>query len=277
MRRYGTGPEGFGGRRARIAAALLALVFAGGALLAPAASASEPGMFPAYATCVKLEKIGKKYAGGYTDNECMTPATAAEQQEGKHNRYERREVSAGPFEAASRHGATIATHGMNGTTESVVCKKGLVRGAFEESDVYASQKMIFEKCFANGEKSDPCGSQNKGAEEIESQPLFSALVWLSGPRTEPGILLEAEGEQVARFKCGSERVDLEGYLVGAIEDTKKGHTITFALSASGQQAHRSAWLFASEVPRLALYTQDGKAHLEATLQAVEEQPGTGVY
>ena len=124
-------------------------------------------------------------------------------------------------------------------------------------------------------KTNPCG--NVGPEAIEAKPLFSTLVWLNGGETEAGILLEGEGEQIAKFKCGAEQSDLEGYLVRAIENTKKGHTITFSLNASKEQARMSISVFGGEIVSLHLYTQASAGESESTLEAVETQSGTNVY
>lgn len=271
---------------------LLAVLVIGGSAT-PSASATEAiGEFPVYVRCVgasqetvhwqpgKAPKEKTVYTGAWADKACTTPDTKdAFRTKGSHpgpeGRYEREEADSGTFEATGKD-ATFVTHSTKGVAESVACKLAVSRGEFFDSDVYATDRMIFEGCVANGEKkTDLCG--NAGPEVIKSEPLFSALVWLDKARSEPGVLLEAEGEHIATFKCGAEQVDLEGYLIGTVEDAKKGHTITFALNAAKQQAHRSVWLFGSEIVGLNLYTLSGTHHVESTLEAVETQSGTGVY
>lgn len=277
MRRSQTGNRAFqrAGRTWIARLCVLGAAFAAGPLLAASASASEPGHFPEYARCVKTEALGRRYSGKYTEKACLTKATPTEIQEAKKNRYELEGVSSGVFEGASKKGATILTDGVKGAAESVLCTKAVDRGTFE-SAVYATYEILFEGCVGNGEKkTDPCGNK-AGPENIETEPLYSTLVWLNRGESEPGLLLEPESEQVAEFKCGAEKVDLDGYVVGAIENTKKGHTVTFAL-AGGQQAHRSIWVFGSEVRSLNLYTLSGTKHVESTLETVETQGGTGVY
>jgi hypothetical protein len=259
------GTKGF-----RVAGACMLVVFAIGASMAASVAADEPtGESPQYFSCIKTEKVGKAYSGEYTERECKTKASPP-----MTGKYELREVESGTFETTGK-GATLITRSTKGVAESIACKVGKSRGEFIDSDVYATDKLTFEKCRSNGEKSDPCG--NVGAEAIETKPLFSALAWLNRGKAEAGILLEGEGEQVAKFKCGTEQVNLEGYLVGAIEDTRKGDTITFAVNARDEQARRSIWMFGAEIVSLALYTQQGASQIESTLETVEAQSGTGVY
>lgn len=260
-------------RRARIAGLCLLSVCA----IAIAAAASVPasaatGPFPEYARCVKTEKVGKTYTGEYTERECETNASPA-----KTGKYERQEASSGTFEAAGK-GATLITHSTKGVAESIVCKRTASRGELLASDVYATDRTTFEGCVGNGEKkTNLCGNVG-GLEVIQAEPLFTSLVWLDKGGSEPGIFFEAEGEQVAKFKCGTEQVDLRGYLVGTVQNSKKGHTITFAVNSSRQQAHRSVWVFGSESRSLYLYTEPkAKERVESTLEAVEEQKETGVY
>jgi hypothetical protein len=270
--RLGVIANGAAGRREamrfRIAGACLFVVFALGAASASAAAAERA--FPEYYRCTKTAKVGKTYTSEYTEKACKTKASPANT-----GRYERQAVGSGTFEATGK-GVTLITHSTIGVAESVACKLGVSRGELLAGGVYAADKLTLEGCIGNGEKkTNPCG--NVGPEAIEAKPLFSTLVWLNGGETEAGILLEGEGEQIAKFKCGAEQIDLEGYLVGAIENTKKGHTITFSLNASKEQARMSIWVFGGEIVSLHLYTQASAGESESTLEAVETQSGTNVY
>jgi hypothetical protein len=241
-----------------------------GVFVVGGASASASGGFPGYYRCVKAEKVGKAYTGEYSERECETKAVPA-----KTGKYQLQQVSSGSFEATGR-GATLLTRSTKGVVESIVCKRSLSRGELLQSDVYATDKITLEGCVGNGEKkTDPCG--NVGVEAIQTSPLFSTLVWLNKSSSEAGVLLEGEAEQFAKFKCGAEQVDVQGYLIGAIENTRKGHSIVYALNASGQQAHRSVWVFGGEILSLCLYTQTPAPQTETTLQATQTQAGTGAY
>ncbi len=256
-------------RRLRVACAG-ASVLAVCVFVVVGASASAAGGFPGYYRCIKAEKLGKTYTGEYSEKECKTKASPADT-----GKYELQELDSGLFEAAGK-GVTLLAHSTRGVVESIVCKRGVSRGELLDSDVYATDRLTLEGCVGNEEKkTDACG--NTTAEEIQTGELFSTLVWLNESASEPGLLLEGEAEQFAAFKCGAEQVDVRGYLVGAIENTRKGHTITYALNAGGQQAHRSAWIFGAEILALSLYTQTGATQGEATLQATETQAGSGAY
>jgi hypothetical protein len=261
-----------GGRETKgfgvVAVCLLAIFAIGASVVASASAHALAGEFPEYYKCVKTEKVGKTYSGEYTEKACDTKISPA-----KTGKYELQEVASGTFEATSRSAALI-TRTTSGVVEDILCKLGHSRGGLDGA-VYATEKLAFEKCRANGEKADLCA--NVGLETIETRPLFSALAWLNKGRTEAGILLEGEGEQIAKFQCGNEQVNLEGYLVGAIENTRKGHTITFAVNSSKEQAHRAAWVFGAEIVGLNLYTQAGVHHTESTLEAFEVQSGTVVH
>lgn len=259
-----------GGREARGFAIAGACLLAVIALGAASASASASAVFPGYFRCFKTEKAGRSYTGEYTEKACQTKASAA-----KTGKYELQDVDSGTYEAVSK-GVALITRSTKGVAESIVCKLSVSRGELLASDVYATDKMTLERCIGNGaKKTDPCG--NVGLEAIETKPLFSTLVWLNGSESEAGILLEGEGEQIAKFKCGAEQVDLEGYLVGAIENTNKGHTISFSLNADKEQARRAIWVFGAEIVSLYMYTQPRTGQSESTLETVETQSGMGVY
>jgi hypothetical protein len=257
-------------RRSRIVDAGVCVLVVCVVVVAGASSASAAGGFPGYYRCIKAEKLGKAYTGEYTEKECKTKATPANT-----GKYDLQEVDSGLFEATGKS-VTLLAHSTRGLAESILCKRGVSRGELLDSDVYATDRLTLEGCVGNDEKkTDPCG--NATAEEIQTSALFSTLVWLNKSASEPGLLLEGEAEQFAVFKCGAEQVDVRGYLVGAIENTRKGHTITYALSTSGQQAHRSAWIFGAEIIALNLYTQTGATQTETTIQTTQTQDGTGAY
>jgi hypothetical protein len=153
--------------------------------------------------------------------------------------------------------------------KTVVCKKDKDRGEIISENEVVLETITFEDCLANGEKSRPCG--NVSAETIETDPQEGLLVWLNEARTEAGILLA--GEQFASFKCGSEAVEVDGFVEGtATLGGKKGPTITFAVNA-GKQAERTFVLAGVQGP-FNLYTEPKAGEqIESTLESVEAQKG----
>ena len=182
---------------------LCVIAFGGIGASALGAPANAATGFPEYAQCLKTERLVKSFTGEYTEKECKTVANPA-----KTGKYERWEKDSGTFEATNK-AATFITRTTKGVMKSTVCKGGVSRGEFLAGDVYATDKLAFEGCVGNGEKkTDPC--RNVGLETLETEPLFSTLVWFNRGDQEPGLLLEAQGEQFARFKCGTEHVNLDG-------------------------------------------------------------------
>jgi hypothetical protein len=258
------------GARFRVAGACgVAVVLASVLVVAGAWASGPPAGFPGYYSCIKAEKAGKSYTGQYSERECKTRAQPAGT-----GKYELQEVDSGTFEVTGRS-ATLLAHSTKGALESVVCRRSISTGEFL-GDVYATDRITLEGCVANEEKkTDPCG--NVGLEAIQTEPLFTSLVWLNKSESEPGILLEGEAGQLASFKCAGEQVTLKGYLIGAIENTSKGHTITYATNTSKQQAHRSIWVFGAEIRPLNMYTQATGSETEATLETTQTQKSTGAY
>jgi hypothetical protein len=256
--------------RVRLAGACaLMLVLGSVVVVARAWASGPPEGFPGYYSCIKAEKAGKAYTGQYTERVCETRAQPAGT-----GKYELQQAGSGTFEAAGRS-ATLLAYSSKGVFESVLCKHSISTGELLD-DVHATGRITLERCVANEQKkTDPCG--NVGLEAIQTRPLFTTLVWLNKSESEPGILLEGEAGQLASFKCGTEQVTLKGYLIGAIENTSKGHTITYATNASKQQAHRSIWVFGAEIRPLNMYTQAAGSETEATLQTSQTQKGTGAY
>src|SRR5580693_2175461 len=82
----GGGAKGF-----RIAGACLLVVAAFGVACASAGAATG---FPGYVRCFKTEKVGKAYAGEYTEKACQTKASPA-----KTGKYEVQVVDSGTYEA----------------------------------------------------------------------------------------------------------------------------------------------------------------------------------
>lgn len=71
-------------RHLKLGSLFLAAAFALPALASATASATSPAFYQ----CVKAEKVEKKYVGHYLDTKCSKPASEAEIEEGKKNKYE---------------------------------------------------------------------------------------------------------------------------------------------------------------------------------------------
>lgn len=259
-------------KRFRIVGLCLVAVFAFTAVAAATASATggPEGGTPGYDKCVKAPKNAeKKTEGEYSDKECKTKASPA-----KTGGYNLEAVTSGKFESKSKV-TTLTTHTTKGVAVKVVCKKDKARGELVYENEDSLETITFEDCLINGEKGKPCG--NVGPETIETFPQEALLTWLNKEKTEGGLLLL--GEHFAEFKCGTEEVEVNGFVEGTVTlNQKKGTTITFALNGGGEQAQKTFWFGGVQGP-FELWTKEGAGpEVESTLQSVEAQKGpSGVY
>ncbi len=234
----------------------LVAVLALSALAAESASAFAPE--PEYKSCVK------KTGGHYTSKEC---AAASKVETG--GKYELEAVESGTTFTSKSKGATFTVKG-----KVVKCKKDTDTGEILSGNV-DHEEITFTDCGVNGNKKEPCESTGASAGTIKTHPLLSFLYYINSAETEIGVLLySAEG--LAAFHCGAETIELHGSVLGAIKNSSKGETITFAVSG-GKQEHRFAWIEGEEEGPVTLYTEPGKE--EATLATVDEQgpKGVGAY
>jgi hypothetical protein len=227
-------------------------------------------VLPKYKTCVKAPKVNNKYTGRYTNKGCTTEATKPEQEAGKKNKYEREAATAGIKFTSKSKATTLVTHSTTGTPERIVCKKDKNTGEITNASV-DSEKITFEKCVGNGEKTNRC--ENVGKEKIETETLTSELGYLPGGKIGVRLSNAAAPHDFAKFKCGTETVELDGSLVGAIENAKKGETITFALNG-GEQGLKTIGPEGAESGPYNLYTE---SDVESTLAGTEAQTGPGAY
>ena len=233
-----------------------------GAAMASAEGGPEGGT-PGFNKCVKATKVGKTYTGEYTEKECKTKASPA-----KTGKYEVQAVTSGTFEGKSKV-TTLTTHTTNGVAVTVICKKDKYRGSIVFENEVVEETIVFEDCLGNGAKTDPCG--NAAPETIETDPQEGELVWLNEGKTEAGMLLA--GTQFAAFKCGTEEVEVDGFVIGTASLGGKAPTITFAVNGSKEQAHKTFWLLSTLGP-FGLYTEPKAGEkVESTLQSVETQKG----
>jgi hypothetical protein len=251
----------------------VALVVSG--LATAVASASEG---PKFIRCVKAAKVDGKYTGKYTDKACTKPASEAEIEAGKTNKYEA--VALAPSEEVSVTGkskaTTIKTIGVNGNAETVVCKKDAFVGKLS-NDAYGglvTGTFTFEDCEANGSKSDVCGNTKPGT--IEYSPAQKQEVQWLEQGSKPG--LDTPANPGPKFTCGSETVETGGTLVGTLENSSKGVNVLWKTSGGTQEDTR---FFEEEEPgewreesELNLFSRPSRA--ETTVVGTEEISAKGI-
>lgn len=238
----------------KIVGLCLAAVFAFSAVAAATASASGR---PEFRKCGKTPKVeGKLPTGEFANKEC-TEAQA----EGK---YRLEAAAEGTSFAGKSKGATFTAD-----KKSVTCKKSTSAGS-TISRFSADVTITFSKCVITGTK-EPCGTEGT----ITTGPLEANLFFANEEEKAAVVGLNDEAGPFAEFKCGTETITIEGFLLGTIKTTKKGTTSTFALSG-GKQAVTTVWENGTLGP---VSLESGKE--EATLEMTEEDKyankGTGVF
>jgi hypothetical protein len=226
-------------KRMHVVGLCLAAVFALSAVLVAGASAA----LPEYKDCAKTSKnpVTKKYEGKYSVKTCATEATVAEQEEGKHNKYERKAWNEGKNPAPSFKGKNIGsphnnivdptcpegqfnngTHKCNVTTGAAPNEKAQIAGTTTCSKEKVEGKITgpktetwvthFGKCEA---LETPCNTKGAPkAGEIITDELESTLVYLEG--TTPGIRVKGNGtgakpNRLAQYECLSGALNVEVY------------------------------------------------------------------
>ncbi len=267
-------------RHVRIVGLCLVAAFAFSAVAAASAMAEN---YPTFYQCVKL--TSKPYTGKYLDKECTKEASPTEVTEGKKNKYEREALGGEgqglKLEKGKSKKTEINTHGVTGAVQAVECTKDKV--AAELYNSFASGKvgnssgdplmLTFEKCKGNGSKADVCGNTAPGT--ITYTAGFGETLWLAAGETKPG-LVSVGG---VSFKCGSEQVEIEGTLIGTIENGKKGPKIVYALS-SGHQADGDFFSEGGEItefPYTHWWTGEEGKEVETTVEGTEETGAKGVF
>jgi len=210
---------------------------------------------PEYKKCGKAAKVDKKYTGQYSDKECNVSA--------ENGKYQREEVAENTAYTSKTKAVTINVKG-----KAVKCKKGVDKGSIV-SQFESTLTITLSGCAVNGNKAEPCGT----AGTITTDPLATGLYFVNEAETEAGIAVFGSEGVFAEFKCGETSVVIEGILVGAEKNTKKGETLTFATSG-GKQAIQDAWFF--ETP-IEAHLTSGES--EVTVEGVDETgpKGIGVY
>ena len=246
-------------KRIKVVGLCLVAVFALGAVAAASAMAAKPAV-PAYEKCVKAAKVGKKYAGAFSNKECTNAAA-----EGKYRLEQVDEKQKLPFTVKSKNTA------FKVAGDVVKCGAGKGKGEIA-GEFYPAENVTitFAKCDVNGNKKEPC-------ENITTQPLHGELYYTSKEENAAEILL-GRGT-FAEIKCGAKAFVVESEAIGTVKNSKKGQTMTFAVNASGEQALRYIWEGEHQIntfPDTLEYEGAKEVTLETTLEETGPK-GVGVF
>ncbi len=208
----------------------LIAVFALAAAVASSASASL-----GWYECAKAAKSGKLYTGHYIDKLCATPATKAQEEAGKENKYDLKAgIGKGKGFKGKSPSATLWTETPLGITAKVACTSATDSGKLalpnREYDVVA----VFKGCETGGNK---CASAGAKAGEIRTNTLAGELVEIAsyaGGGT--GVELSAEAgpeHPQAVFNCKVVTATVHGGIIGrrtsASAGVNKETTITYSV------------------------------------------------
>ncbi len=227
-----------------------------------AASALAEGQ-PSFKACVKAEV---KNTGAYEDKACTTKSVTST------GKYELAEVAPGTKFTGKSKTTTIAAKSKTGATENIVCGKDSVAGEITGTSTL-SETVTFSKCKANGSKTEPC--ENAGKETIKTEIPFGEFYWINSGETLPGVLTTPP---VTIFKCGGEEVELQGELIGEVENGAKTLNFNYALSGGAQQ-YEAFFIEGSEFgPFFTGYEKEGEIGIlhESTVAGKEELKIKGV-
>ena len=219
-------------RSIKVLGLCLVAVFAFSAVAA--ASAFAEGQ-PTFKVCGAAAKEGSKYTGKYTNKECTTEASPTEITEGKKNKYELKEVTAGTKYTGKSKTTTLDAKSTTGATEAVVCTKDTAQLEVTGPSSFA-ETVTFSKCEANGNKHEAC--------TIPATTVSGELYYVNAAETEAGLFTSSPtGED---FKCGASAINEKGSLIGGVANTSTGVTFAYKMSG-GHQEHRAFWIDGSEV------------------------------
>ena len=199
--------------RIKVMGLCLVAVFALAAVAASSASAS-----PGWYECAKAAKSGKLYTGNYVDKLCATPATKAQEEAGKENKYTLKAgIGKGKGFKGKSGATTLWTETPLGITAKVTCTGATDSGKLalpnKEYDVVA----IFKGCETGGNK---CASAGAKAGEIKTNNLAGELVDIasySAGGAGTGVVLGSEAgpesPQVV-FSCKVVTATVYGGIIG---------------------------------------------------------------
>lgn len=245
----------------KIAGLCLIAAFAFSAVAA--ASALAEGQ-PTFKACVKAAVSG---TGKYNDKAC-TEANA--ESKGK---YELAEVAAGTKYTGKSKTTTIVAKSESGATENIVCGKDVASIEVTEPSKFV-ETLTLSKCKANGSKTEPC--ENGAKETIKTEGINGEFYFLNAAETQLGVF---STPPVGTFKCGSQSLEVENFLIGAVENSSKGFSFNYAVSG-GKQAISGFFAEGEEIvgPITLVTEKEGEpgVQYEATLAGSEAFKAKGV-
>lgn len=207
-------------RHLKIVSLCLAAAFAVAALGAATASASLPAVYQ----CVTAKKVGKKYVGHYLDKKCSKPASPAEIEEGKKNKYELEE-----WNEAGKGGASKVKEfkGKSGTAfleikgvGPIKCKKGSDTGKFTGPKTVGDINVTFTGCELNKVKCQTTATLG----EIKTKTLKGEIGYVDEvfgtpvEHTTVGIDLtpESGAYEAEDILCEASKLRVTGSVIGEV-------------------------------------------------------------
>jgi hypothetical protein len=173
--------------RLKLVGPCLIVALAMSAIVAAAASAEAPE----YGRCVKVEKVGKTYAGGFTDSKCTKKSETKTGKYEWHPGAEKvQQTSVGGLAALEQ------TNGLG-----VGCKKEHSTGELSGAKEVKNLVVTFEGCESVRIE---CTSPGRKAGELVTVPLEGKVVWENKAEHKTALdLYPADGaEKFIEFTCG---------------------------------------------------------------------------
>ena len=154
-------------RRTRIVGLCLVAVLACGAMVASVAQAAEVG------ECLKVEKVEGRVHGHYVDKSCLTTATAAEEAEGKRNKWEW-----SPGLAPANHvftGKTKVAVEFFGAAGTIICRRGATIVGEWTAPKTSTEQITYKECEFKGAVNE-CHSAGQEGGIIVTNQLEGTLI-----------------------------------------------------------------------------------------------------
>ncbi len=192
-------------KRLMRSSACLAAALALGALCAASASAEAPE----FGSCLKVEKVGSKYTGGFTDSKCTkTSAT-------KTGKYEWR-----PGAVKNK----MTTKGGKGLLETVNkvavgCQSETSVGEYHGTKEIKNVVVTFEDCESGGNECSTTGAKEG---ELVTKTLEGVIGWEDKAKKKTGFDLFPVGKTglFIEFACSSLTVAVRGSVIVPIKSDK---------------------------------------------------------
>jgi hypothetical protein len=192
-------------KRIGVVGLCLAAVFAMSAIVVSSASAAAPE----YGRCLKAEKIGKVYNGGYTNSSCTT---ASESKTGKYEWF--------PGVIKNK----MTTSGGKGILETVghlevVCATETSVGEFSGTKEVKNTVVTFKGCEVAGTK---CSTTGAGDGELVTKPLEGIIGFENKAAKKTAFDLYPAGKTglFIEFACSSLTVAVQGSVIVPISSDK---------------------------------------------------------